>query len=152
MTFTQVSAQSVKYTYKPLAAEGCQVEYSAIWQDGIPYIVVVVASDRLAFNDAPTMMMRLFNNELIKLEGKAITSSSQHGGVVVGNIVVPTTELRITAQFQMTKEQVEMLQNGVAKIRISTIPLIHERTFKQDKIGKKLYSYFKKSAKSEDSF
>lgn len=152
MTFAQVSAQSVKYTYKPLAAEGCRVEYSAIWQEGTPYIVVVVSSDRLAFNDTPTMLIRLFNGELLKLNGKAITSSSEHGGVVVGNVVVPTTELRVTAQFSITKEQVEMLQNGVAKIRISTIPLIHERTFKKDKIGKELHTYFKKGAISEDSF
>ena len=148
MTFAQVSAQSVKYTYKPLAAEGCRVEYSAIWQEGTPYIVVVVSSDRLAFNDTPTMLIRLFNGELLKLNGKAITSSSEHGGVVVGNVVVPTTELRVTAQFSITKEQVEMLQNGVA----STIPLIHERTFKKDKIGKELHTYFKKGAISEDSF
>lgn len=152
MTFSQVPAQSVRYSYKSLAAEGCRVEYSAIWQNEVPYIVVVVSSDRLAFNDTPTLMMRLFSDELIKLEGKAITSSSQHGGMVVGNIVVPITELRATAQFPMTEEQVEMLQSGVAKVRISTIPLIHERIFRNDKIGKKLYLYFKKGAKSETSF
>ena len=152
IAFTQVSAQSVSYTYKPLAAQGCSVEYSAIWQEGSPYIVVAISSDRLVFNETPTMMIRTLNDELIKTEGKAITASTSQGGIIVSNVVVPVTGIRATAQFPITVEQIEMLQNGVAKVRISTIPLTHERTFKKDKIGKKLHSYFKKSAKLEENF
>ena len=152
IAFTQVSAQSVSYTYKPLAAQGCSVEYSAIWQEGSPYIVVAISSDRLVFNETPTMMIRTLNDELIKSEGKAITASTSQGGIIVSNVVVPVTRIRATAQFPITVEQIEMLQNGVAKVRISTIPLTHERTFKKDKIGKKLHSYFKKSAKLEENF
>lgn len=134
IAFTQVSAQSVSYTYKPLAAQGCSVEYSAIWQEGSPYIVVAISSDRLVFNETPTMMIRTLNDELIKSEGKAITASTSQGGIIVSNVVVPVTGIRATAQFPITVEQIEMLQNGVAKVRISTIPLTHERTFKKDKI------------------
>ena len=152
IAFTQVSAQSVSYTYKPLAAQGCSVEYSAIWQEGSPYIVVAISSDRLVFNETPTMMIRTLNDELIKSEGKSITASTSQGGIIVSNVVVPVTGIRATAQFPITVEQIEMLQNGVAKVRISTIPLTHERTFKKDKIGKKLHSYFKKSAKLEENF
>ena len=152
IAFTQVSTQSVSYTYKPLAAQGCSVEYSAIWQEGSPYIVVAISSDRLVFNETPTMMIRTLNDELIKSEGKAITASTSQGGIIVSNVVVPVTGIRATAQFPITVEQIEMLQNGVAKVRISTIPLTHERTFKKDKIGKKLHSYFKKSAKLEENF
>lgn len=152
IAFTQVSAQSVSYTYKPLAAQGCSVEYSAIWQEGSPYIVVAISSDRLVFNETPTMMIRTLNDELIKSEGKAITASTSQGGIIVSNVVVPVTGIRATAQFPITVEQIEMLQNGVAKVRISTIPLTHERTFKKDKIGKKLHSHFKKSAKLEENF
>lgn len=152
IAFTHVSAQSVSYTYKPLAAQGCSVEYSAIWQEGCPYIVVVISSDRLVFNETPTMMIRTFNDELIKSEGKAITASTSQGGIIVSNVVIPVTGIRVTAQFPITVEQIEMLQNGIAKVRISTIPLTHERTFKKDKIGKKLHSYFKKSATLEGDF
>lgn len=152
ITFSSAVAQSVGYTYKALAAEGCSVKYSALWQDGQPYIVVVVSSDRLVFNDTPIMMMRLFNGELIKSEGKAVNTTTSQGGRIIGKVVVPDTELQVTAQFPITKQQVDMLYNGVAKIRITTLPLTHERTFKRDKIGEKLYYFFQEGAQSEDDF
>ena len=111
IAFTQVSAQSVSYTYKPLAAQGCSVEYSAIWQEGSPYIVVAISSDRLVFNETPTMMIRTLNDELIKSEGKAITASTSQGGIIVSNVVVPVTGIRATAQFPITVEQIEMMKN-----------------------------------------
>ena len=125
----------MSYSYKVLAAEGCKVEYSAVWQDGVPYVIVAVSSDRLMFNDMPTMTVRLFDGDTIRLKGENVATSTSQGGVMVGNIFVPSTELKAIAQF-----------------RISTIPLVHERTFKKDKIGKKLYSFFQESAASEKDF
>ena len=145
-------AQSVSYSYKVLAAEGCKVEYSAVWQDGVPYVIVAVSSDRLMFNDMPTMTVRLFDGDTIRLKGENVATSTSQGGVMVCNIFVPSTELKAIAQFPLSKEQVEMFTNGIAKVRISTIPLVHERTFKKDKIGKKLYSFFQESAASEKDF
>ena len=55
-----MSAQSVSYSYKALSAEGCKVEYTSVWQNGTPYIVIRVSSDRLVFTENPTIMMKLF--------------------------------------------------------------------------------------------
>ena len=48
------------------------------------------------------------------------------------------------AQFELTDEQVEMLNSGVIKVRLTTTPFIHEREFTKDKIGKRLYKAFSK--------
>ena len=145
-------AQSVSYTYKPLAAEGCSVMYTAAKQDSSYYIVVSIKSDRFQFLKETTMMLRNFNNEVLKLEGKHIGDGSETGGIVTGNIVIPVTELSTTAQFPITPEQMEFFSNGIAKIRITAIPMNHERTFKKDKIGKKLYTYLKKLTEDKDDF
>jgi hypothetical protein len=137
-------AQSVSYTYRPLAAEGCNVRYSVAKQDSSYYIVVTIRSDRFKFLSESTMLIRTFKDELIKLEGKHIDSGAESAGIVSGNIVIPVTELNTTAQFSITAEQIDKLNDGVAKIRITAIPMNHERTFSKDKIGKKLYKYLHK--------
>lgn len=145
-------AQSVSYTYKPLAAEGCSVMYTVAKQDSSYYIVVSIKSDRFQFLKETTMMLRNYNNEVLKLEGKHIGDGSETGGIVAGNMVIPVTELSTTAQFPITPEQMEFFSNGIAKIRITAIPMNHERTFKKDKIGKKLYTYLKKLTEDKDDF
>lgn len=145
-------AQSVSYTYKPLAAEGCSVMYTVAKQDSSYYIVVSIKSDRFQFLKETTMMLRNFNDEVLKLEGKHIGDGSETGGIVAGNMVIPVTELSTTAQFPITPEQMEFFSNGIAKIRITAIPMNHERTFKKDKIGKKLYTYLKKLTEDKDDF
>ena len=145
-------AQSVSYTYKPLAAEGCSVMYTVAKQDSSYYIVVSIKSDRFQFLKETTMILRNFNNEVLKLEGKHIGDGSETGGIVAGNMVIPVTELSTTAQFPITPEQMEFFSNGIAKIRITAIPMNHERTFKKDKIGKKLYTYLKKLTEDKDDF
>ena len=45
-----------------------------------------------------------------------------------------------------------LLKKGVAKIRLSTIPIEHERTFAKDKIGKKLYQFFLKQKNKDNDF
>lgn len=72
--------------------------------------------------------------------------------MVIGNIVYPITEINSTAQFLITPQQFELLKDGVAKIRISMTPMNHEKSFKKDKIGKKLYDFFIKQQSVSDDF
>jgi hypothetical protein len=145
-------AQSVSYTYKPLAAEGCSVTYSVAKQDSSYYIVVTIKSDRIQFLKETTMMIRNFNDEVLKLEGEHIGNGSETVGIVAGNMVLPVTGISTTAQFPITPEQMDILSYGVAKIRITAIPMNHERIFKKDKIGKKLFKYLKDLTLDENDF
>ena len=147
-----VIAQTVGYTYKALAAEGCNMKYSVAKQDTTFYIIATVSSDRMNFLSEPTMKIRTFNNEVMTLKGVAIGNSSQSAGVVSGNIIIPITEISSTAQFAITPEQFKQLNNGVAKVRLSMTPMNHERTFKKDKIGKKLYQFYLKAKEKDDNF
>ena len=139
-------AQDASYTYKPLAKEGCHVEYSALKQGNKSYIIVSVRSDEgLCFVNDPVMMLRTGNNEVIKLTGTNMGSRKESSsGVVIGNVVVSGNNSIGMAQFELTDEQVEMLNTGVIKVRLTTTPFIHEREFTKDKIGKKLYKAFSK--------
>lgn len=145
-------AQTVGYSYKALAAEGCSMEYSVVKQDSAYYIIATVRSDRMNFLNESTMKIRTFNDDVITLKGKVIGGGSQSAGIVSGYIVIPVTEISSTAQFAITPEELELLNSGVSKVRLSMTPMDHERTFKKDKIGKKLYQLYLKAKAKDDDF
>lgn len=152
MCSININAQTVGYTYRPLAAEGYNMKYSVAKQDTAYYIIATVKSDRLNFLKESTMLLKTFDGEVIKLYGSQIGSGSETAGIVSGNIVLPVTEISSTAQFKISPQQFELLKKGVAKIRLSTIPIEHERTFAKDKIGKKLYQFFLKQKNKDNDF
>ncbi len=146
-----IYAQTVGYTYKPIAAGGCAIKYSVAKQDSIYSIVATVRSDRMNFLSEPTMKVRTFAGTYLELKGIIIGNGSQSAGFLFGN-VIPYTEISSTAQFRITPQQFEILNEGVAKIRLSMTPMNHERTFKKDKIGKKLYHFFLEEKKKGEEF
>ena len=148
----QSNAQTVGYTYKALAAEGCNMKYSVAKQDTMYSIVATVRSDRMNFLSEPTMKIRTFSGKYLELKGTVIGNGSQSAGIISGNVVVPVTEISSTAQFWITPQQFEILNEGVAKIRLSMTPMNHERTFKKDKIGKKLYQFYQQEKQKDENF
>ncbi|WP_314952369.1 hypothetical protein [Tannerella forsythia] len=145
-------AQTVGYTYKALTAEGCNMKYSVAKQSTEYSIVATVRSDRMTFLSNPTMKIKTFTGEYLELKGTVIGNGSQSAGIISGNMVLPVTEISSTAQFGITPQQFEILNEGVAKIRLSMTPMNHERTFKKDKIGKKLYQFYLKERSQDDNF
>lgn len=148
----QSNAQTVGYTYKALAAEGCNMKYSVAKQDTMYSIVAIVRSDRMNFLSEPTMKIRTFSGKYLELKGTVIGNGSQSAGIISGNVVIPVTEISSTAQFWITPQQFEILNEGVAKIRLSMTPMNHERTFKKDKIGKKLYQFYQQEKQKDENF
>lgn len=148
----QSNAQTVGYTYKALASEGCNMKYSVAKQDTMYSIVATVRSDRMNFLSEPTMKIRTFSGKYLELKGTVIGNGSQSAGIISGNVVIPVTEISSTAQFWITPQQFEILNEGVAKIRLSMTPMNHERTFKKDKIGKKLYQFYQQEKQKDENF
>ena len=57
-----------------------------------------------------------------------------------------------SAQFKINISQFECLKGGIAKIMLTMTPMNHERIFKKDKIGKKLYELYLKVKRQDDNF
>lgn len=146
------NAQTVGYTYKVLAVESCNMKYSVVKQDTMYSIVATVSSDRMNFLSDPTMKIRTFSGKYLELKGTVIGNGSQSAGIISGNVVIPVTEISSTAQFWIIPQQFEILNEGVAKIRLSMTPMNHERTFKKDKIEKKLYQFYQKEKQKDENF
>lgn len=147
-----IKAQTVSYIYNALSNDECNVTYSVALQDSSYYIVATVSSERMRFLNEPTMKIRTFNDKIITLSGVLLGSGSESAGVVSSNIVIPLIWINSTAQFKVTPAQFEELKNGVSKVRLSMTPSNHERTFKKDKIGKKLYQFYLDVKLQDDNF
>ena len=147
-----LKAQNVSYTYKALAADGCTMKYSVAKHNDKFYIIATVSSDRMKFLKEPTMMVRTTNGDVLKFSGELIDNGTESAGVVVGNMILPITAIISTAQFEVLPEQFELMKNGIIKIRLTTIPMEHEREFKKDKIGKKLYQFYIAAKNKKDDF
>lgn len=147
-----LKAQTVGYSCRPLAATGCKMRYSVAKQDTSYYIIASMKSERLSFLKDPIMQIKTFEGHVMKLYGSVIGSGSESGGILIGNFLCSITENNTIVQFQITSKQLELLNSGVAKVRLSTIPIEHERTFSKDKIGKKLYQFYLKQKEKDDDF
>ena len=73
---------------------------------------------------------------------------------MIGYTAVAINHYITEAKFPISKEQVESLSKGVKKLRLNTSPQFHEKEWRKDKIGKKLYQkYIDSSSNSfEDGF
>ena len=136
-----VNAQTVGYTYKALAAEGCNMKYSIAKQDSDYLIIATVSSDRMTFLNDPTMKIKTFTGEYLELKGIVIGNRSQSAGLISGNMVTPVTEISSTAQFRITPQQLEVLNKGVAKIRLSMTPMNLNVHSKKIKLGKSYINF-----------
>ena len=152
IAINDVTAQTVSYTYKALAAEGCSMIYSVTKQNEKFYIIATVQSDRMKFLKESTMMIRTTNDDVLRFSGELIDNGTESAGIVSGNMVIPITSIISTAQFEVSPEQFELLKDGIIKVRLTTIPIEHEREFKRDKIGKKLYEFYLNAKNKEDDF
>lgn len=146
------SARQVSYTYRPLMAEGCSVSYSVVSQEGTPSIVVTVSSDRLVFCADPVMTLKNFKGDVLKLSGINLQSRTETGGIVSNNVVIPVTDIKAMAQFPIDKADITFFESGISKVRLSTVPIVHEREFSSDQIGKYLFKELTKASKVEDDF
>ena len=137
-------AQKISYNYKPLSSEGCDVTFNVMKQDSSYYIVTAVMSTGMQFLNEPTMKLRTFSGAVLTLPGILLGNGNQSLGIVTGNIVLPYAYNISTAQFSVTPEQFEEIKSGVLKIRLTMAPVDHEKVFKKDKIGRKLYKKYLK--------
>lgn len=98
------------------------------------------------------MKIRTFDGDIINLKGEVVgnkneisTSKNSNGNIETQNIIYAI------AQFDILPQQFDLIKNGIQKIRLSTTPESHERYFKKDKIGKKLYQFYL-NEKQKDGF
>ena len=145
-------SQTVKYRYRALHEDGCTVIFGITKKDSTYILTSSVKSLGLTLLKEPAILIKTFKNNIITLNGELINNNSSSVGIMFDNFIIPIIENTTIAQFKIKEEYLELFKEGVAKIRITTIPSTHERTFKKDKIGMKLYNAYMNTKNETENF
>lgn len=146
------SCGTIGYMYKPLAAEGCSADFSVNKRDGVLYVYVRISSDRHQFVESPTMLLRNFDQDTASFMGTRLDPQSSTYGIVSGSVVIPVTSHFATAEFAIPEEKIPFFKSGIQKIRLTMVPINHEREFGKDEIGQPLYKKLLQENKKSEQF
>ena len=104
--------------------------------------------------------LSVLKNDAIDDVFDTLYSKENNGSVTLYNfnsifpygLTVPLSEINALARFKIDKSQIHLLLCGIKKVRITTIPIVHEIEFKEDEIGCKLYEKLSNAVSSECAF
>ena len=119
------------------------------------FLNIVYSDEKRKLVDSPKLLIKLMDDEVISLDGRLLGNMNKSdGGVVISGIYVASSHFISEAKFPITGDQISRFSKGIKKIRLNTSPKYHEKAWKKDKIGKKLYESYKKSSSNsfEDGF
>ena len=134
------------------SGQGMKFQYTVLVQDSQNYVVLTMTSEKQVFAQQPTLMLKTFEGDIITLVGEIVDSNKTTAGVMISGIMIPVSERTFVAQFGISNEEIELLSKGICKVRLATVPKLHEKEFKKDKIGLKLYTMFKDAWKQQNNF
>lgn len=119
------------------------------------FLTLIMTSASQKMTDDPKLLLRLMDDTVISLDGRLLGSTSMaDGAYMIGSVAVASNHFITEAKFPITKEQMEQFAKGVKKLRLNSSPKFHEKSWRRDKIGKKLYDKYKESSGNsfEDNF
>lgn len=115
------------------------------------FLNIIYTDENKKITESPKLLIRLMNDEVISLEGILLGSHNKSdGGIVLSGVYISSHHFVSEAKFLVSKEQIEMFEKGIKKLRLNTSPKYHEKEWKKDKIGRKLFTKYKEC--SSNSF
>ena len=132
--------------------------YSIATHNNAYFLVVEIASvvnmysDGSSFFNEPVLKIRTFNQEVVTLKGTVVQPKTSYEAVLVGANKTPKPLAVSVAQFPVSAEDMEKIGHGISKLRLSLLPVNHERSFKKDKMGLKLYQSYLETKAQEENF
>ena len=148
----QVKAQA---SYGDITWGSYNMKINVITDNDSIFLNIVYTDGNRKLADAPKLLIKLMDDEVISLDGQLLSNMSKSdGGVVVSGIYVASNHFISEAKFSITRDQINQFSKGIKKLRLNTSPKYHEKEWKKDKIGKILYESYKKSSPNsfEDGF
>ena len=101
-------------------------------------------TEKMDFENPPKNKMRTFEDNIIELTGEKLTSQDDMVAVPMGVLIIPISEKNIFARFAVTESEMKLINEGVKKIRLYTLPESYDKSFKKDNLGKKIYKQYQK--------
>ena len=137
--------ESEDYTYSIATYNNV---YCLVVQIGV---VVNGSWDGSTFFPEPILKIRTFNQEVVTLKGTIVQPKTSYESIVGVDSKRKTLAYSM-ATFPVTAEDMEKIGHGISKLRLTTMPVNHEQSFKKDKLGLKLYQAYLETKAQEENF
>jgi F0F1-type ATP synthase alpha subunit len=113
--------------------------------DGKIYLYTKMRTEKMDFENPPKIKIRTFADNIIELTGEKLTSQNDMVAIPIGVMIIPVSEKNVFARFAVTESEMELIKEGVKKLRVYTLPDSYDISFKEDNLGKKIYKQYQKS-------
>lgn len=87
--------------------------------------------------DSPVLLLKMMDDTTIELRGEKTRSMEQQWQ--------SSTFHNEEANFLLSQQQLDQIAKGIKKFRINSQPQYYEETWRNGKLGKKLYKDYQKS-------
>ena len=148
-------AAQAQASYGDLFLVDYNVKINVSTENDSIFLSLIMTSASQKMTDEPKLLLRLMDDTVISLDGRLLSSTSKSDGAyMIGYVAVASNHFITEAKFSISKEQMEQFAKGIKKLRLNTSPEFHEKSWRRDKIGRKLYDKYKESSSNsfEDNF
>ena len=127
----QVRAQA---SYGDMAWGSYKMEINVVTVNDSVFLNIVYTDEKRKLVDAPKLLIKLMDDEVILLDGQLLGNMSKSdGGVVISGIYIATNHFISEAKFPITRELISRFSKGIKKIRLNTSPKYHEKEWRKDR-------------------
>ena len=134
--------QAQNYSIGDLTNHFYKLYFSVKNVDGKIYLYTRMRTEKMDFDNPPKLKIRTFADNIIELTGEKLTSQDDMVAVPMGVFIIPLSEKKIFARFAVTESDMKLINEGVKKIRVYTLPDSYDKSFKKDNLGKKIYKQY----------
>lgn len=122
---------------------GNNLKIDLVMENDSIFLLLSYTDTKNKIEDAPKLLVRLIDDTVISLDATTLESFVQTDEAAVGeNVLFSRNYFVSEARFPITKDQIEIFSRGIKKLRLNTSPKIYERTWTDDKVGRKLYNKY----------
>lgn len=154
---TQLFAEKIQFSTKSFLDNNWIVcELYGLWKGDSSFLCTKITTQEFVLDTPATVMFKTQKGDVFTLYGeqKGQNTNSTGSGIVINgsgtsSVSTSTGSMQL---YPITQEQIELLKDGILKIRINTLPVFTEKTFKKDEIGTKLYKQFVEVKEKYDNF
>ena len=136
--------QAQSYSIGDLTNHFYKLYFSVKNVDGKIYLHTRMRTEKMDFDNPPKLKIRTFADNIIELTGEKLTSQNDMVAIPIGVFIIPISEKKIFARFAVSESDMKLINEGVKKIRVYTLPDSYDKSFKKDNLGKKIYKQYQK--------
>lgn len=140
---THIGSAQVKYGIPDI----CRVSLDINGTDSALSLSVKMSAEFISIDSRPILLIKLFDDTVMELHGVLIQNNNEvTGAYIVGSeysAFASVSDTKVSyAEFPISEDQVYLFATGIKQLRLTTSPRVHDKHWRKDRIGHRLYQRY----------